>query len=99
MAKTLFGLMLVLLASAPAGALGTRRPVTVSGTVRVVGNEPFTRLVLTPAAGGSDWLLVGPLQDELRRRHQGQRVTLEGEPCPPPTPEFSRCFKPSRIAE
>ncbi|AJE02258.1 hypothetical protein GPICK_01695 [Geobacter pickeringii] len=93
------GLMLALLAAGPAGALGTRRPVTISGTVRVVGSEPLTRLVLTPAGGERDWLLVGPLQDELRRRHQGERVTLEGEPCPSPSPEFSRCFKPSRIAE
>lgn len=99
MAKTLAGVMLMLLMAAPAGALGTRKPVTISGTVRVVGNEPFTRLILTPGEGERDWLLVGPLQEELRRRYQGRRVTLEGEPCPPPTPEFSRCFKPSRIAE
>lgn len=70
---------------------------TITGTVRVVGNEPFTRLVLTTGGEGRDYLLAGPLRDQLRRGYQGSVVTLEGKECPSPGPESAHCFEPSRI--
>lgn len=97
--------LLVLLSATQGCAMGVKQPelTTLTGTVRVVGNEPFTRLVLTTGSNrqgggrGGDYLLLGPLQDELRRGHQGSKVTLEGKECSSPTPEFSDCFEPSRI--
>lgn len=107
MAKALtrsLGIVLLLLLASTVGAMGGRKPATLSGTVRVVGNEPFTRVVITasrsdePVDGTRDWLITGPLREELRKRHQGKQVTLIGEPCTPPSPEFSRCFRPVKIA-
>ena len=103
MTRALTVVLLLLLAS-PVGAMGGRKQVTITGTVRIVGNEPFTRVVLTvsrgdgAADGARDWLITGPFQEELRKRHQGKQVTLTGEPCSPPSPEFSRCFQPVKIA-
>ncbi|WP_214173914.1 hypothetical protein [Geomobilimonas luticola] len=104
MTKRLFGplsgLLLLLLATQGC-AMGVRKPgaTTLTGTVRVVGNEPFTRLVLTTAGGvrGKDYLLLGPLLDELRKRYQGQKVSLEGALCTSPEPRFSNCFEPVRV--
>lgn len=98
-----FSAMLMLLVATQGSAMGTRRPVlmTMTGTVRVVGNEPFTRLVLTvgdPRMRERNYLLVGPLGEELRRGHQGRRVTLEGRTCRSPLPEFADCFEPLRIS-
>lgn len=100
-----FCAMLILFVATHGSAMGTKRPelMTIAGTVRVVGNEPFTRLVLTAGdprkkgAGERDYLLVGPLGEELRRGHQGRRVTLEGRTCRSPLPEFADCFEPLRI--
>jgi hypothetical protein len=94
--------LLVLLVATQGCAMGTKRAqlTTITGTVRVVGNEPFTRLILTTTDSqgkGGSWLLVGPLQDELRRRYQGNSVTLEGAPCASPKPEYPNCFEPTRI--
>ena len=78
-------------------------PVTITGTIRVVGNEPFTHVVLTAGDGtdrtirNRDYLLIGPLAEELRRHYQGQVVALEGMTCASPAPEFTQCFKPTRI--
>lgn len=105
MVKLLFGPLsglLLLLLTTQGCAMGVRKTdaATLTGTVRVVGNEPFTRLVLTTAdSGGSgkDYLLVGPLRDELRKSYQGQKVSLEGALCTSPEPRFSNCFEPVRI--
>lgn len=99
------GFLLFFLFAAQGFAMGGGRPEpeTVTGTVRVVGNEPFTRLVLTTAGNqgkegkGKEYLLTGPLQGELRGKYQGVRVTLEGRECPPQSPEFAGCFEPFRI--
>lgn len=103
MTRALTVVLLLLLAS-PVGAMGGRKQVTITGTVRVVGNDPFTRVVLTVSRGegltdgARDWLIAGPLQEELRKRHQGKQVTLTGERCTPPSPAFTHCFQPVKIA-
>lgn len=79
-----------------------RQHLTVNGTVRVVGNEPLTQVVLTPGAGrdkkpGGDYLVLGPLAAELRRDFQGRVVTLKGKECTSPVPRFSNCLKPDEI--
>lgn len=99
--------LLLLLVAAQGFAMGIRKPepATVTGTIRVVGNEPFTRLVLTTESNqgkegkGMDYLLVGPLQGELRGKYQGMRVTLVGKECPTQAPEIAGCFEPSRILD
>jgi hypothetical protein len=74
----------------------------VTGTVRVVGNEPFTRTVVTPGPSDSpqprpDCLVAGPLEKELRARYQGKVVTLEGSACPDPPADAADCIVPSKI--
>ena len=50
----------------------------LTGTIRIVGNEPFTHVVLTvgesadQAIGGRDYLIVGPLGEQLRKKHRGK---------------------------
>ncbi len=106
MGRLMFGhlsIILVLMLSTQVGAMGKRHgPATITGTIRLVGNEPFARVVLTTAGSGKstgehDYLLIGPLQKELRELYQGRMVTLEGNPCASPTPQFSRCFEPAKI--
>lgn len=94
--------MLVLMLTTQGCAMGVRKPdvTTLTGTVRVVGNAPFTRLVLTTTdqqGKGTDYLLLGPLLDELRKQYQGQNVSLIGTPCTSPVPQFAKCFEPVRI--
>lgn len=96
-----------LCALAPASGAMSRRPpevgsATVTGTVRVVGNEPFPATVLTvepssPEGRPRDYLLAGPLEKTLRKEYQGKVVTLEGTDCQPDRPGFSRCFAPAKI--
>jgi len=81
---------------------GKKETVVLKGTVRLVGNEPFPRLVLTvpdPAGGSraSDHLVLGPLAEEIRNRHQGQVVTLECRPCKEKAPGRLPCVEPVRI--
>ncbi|KAF0218342.1 MAG: hypothetical protein FD174_2959 [Geobacteraceae bacterium] len=96
-------IVLLLLLATPGCATdtGKRAPMTLTGTVRLVGNAPFARIVLTTAGSGGkgvhDYLILGPLQDELRKRYLGQKVSLEGIPCASPTPQFTSCFEPARI--
>lgn len=76
--------------------------VTLKGTVRVVGNEPFARLVLTvpdPREGGrpTDHLVKGPLAEEIRNRHQGEVITVEGRYCADRGPGNRPCFEPEKI--
>lgn len=97
----------LLLSAGPGGcAAGPGRPpeaVTIRGVVRVVGNEPFTHVVVTvpdertEAAARVDYRIVGPLAEELRARWQGKTVTLEGTFVPPGSPRFRHGFAPSRI--
>lgn len=66
--------------SAPAPAQGGESRVT--GTVRVVGSTPMTRVVIDPA-DGNDVQLVGPLREELRRL-AGAEVAVTGPLSPAP---------------
>lgn len=76
---------------------------TIQGVVRVVGNEPFTRVVVTSlgdAAGDTgrvDYLIEGPLAEELRAGYQGRTVALEGRDASPSRPGFRYGFAPTRI--
>lgn len=109
MGKLIFGhlsVMMILLFAAQGCATGSRSGlVTITGTIRLVGNEPFARLVLTPdenvgnTPGEREYLLVGPLTDELKRKYQFKRMRLEGSICVSPSPQFAKCFKPSRIVD
>ncbi|MBE0568983.1 MAG: hypothetical protein IH577_04840 [Deltaproteobacteria bacterium] len=78
------------------------KTITLKGTVRVVGNEPFARLVLTvpgPEGGGrpADHLVEGPLAAEIRERHQGRIVTVECRPCAEKQPGRLPCIEPEKI--
>ncbi len=102
MGKLLAGAALLILAAAHGFAMGTKPAVTITGTIRLVGNAPFARVVLTEETRGQtppgkEYLLTGTLTDELRQRYQGRRVTLEGTPCTSPLPQFTSCFEPARI--
>jgi len=77
----------------------------LTGTIRVVGNEPFTKVVLTlgpnqdGAAIAREYLIIGPLKDLLRRRYQGNELRVEGVYCTSPDPVYKNCFNPARIME
>jgi hypothetical protein len=75
--------------------------VTIAGMVRVVGNEPFTQVVVTvqeeKAGRRVDWLIIGPLVQDIRQGYQMRTIILEGTICKPTMPDFSKCLKPSRI--
>jgi len=55
--------------------------LAVTGKIRLVGNEPFTHLVIT-TDGGKDYLIQGDLEKELRA-FQYQTVIVTGEKLPP----------------
>ena len=71
----------------------------VTGTVSVVGSEPFTEVVLTIPGNAPprQVLVLGPVGKTLRDGYQGKTVTLEGSGCRPPRPGFSDCITPTRI--
>jgi hypothetical protein len=75
--------------------------VTIEGEVRIVGNEPFTQVVVTvqeeKAGRRMDWLIIGPLAQDIRQGYQMRTIILEGTVCKPTMPDFSKCLKPSRI--
>jgi len=60
---------------------GGQEILTVTGKLRLVGNEPFTRLVIT-TEDGKDYLIQGEPEKELRA-HQYQTVTVTGRSLPP----------------
>ena len=100
----LLGLHLALGSGAcAAGPDRTAKFRTIRGVVRVVGNEPFTHVVVTSPgddAGGTgriDYQIVGPLAAELRSGYQGRAITLEGRDAPPSWPGFRYGFEPTRI--
>jgi hypothetical protein len=78
------------------GAAVTKK---ATGTVTVVGNEPFTHVVLTipGSAPPRQVLVLGPFEKTLRDGYQGRTVTLEGGDCRPARPGFSDCITPTRI--
>ncbi len=99
-----FSVILLILFAGQGCAIASR-PVTstITGTIRLVGNEPFAHLVLIPG-GKPDktpreqvYLLVGPLTDKLKKQYQSREITLEGSECASPSPDFSKCFRPSGI--
>jgi hypothetical protein len=77
----------------------------LTGTIRVVGNEPFPKVVLTlgakPDSATIDlqYLIVGPLKDSLRRSYQGKKLTLEGSLCTSPDPVFKNCFNAAKVVD
>jgi hypothetical protein len=84
------------------GMAGSTKGGTISGTVRVVGNEPLTHVVVTVAEktdGEVDYLITGPLGKKLKGGFQGKKVTLEGEFCASPLPQFRKCFRPYGIVQ
>jgi hypothetical protein len=91
---------LLVLGQSCAAGIRNGKDVTLTGTIRVVGNEPFTHVVLTVSGGENapalDYVMTGPLTEELRRHHQGEVISLDGSICTPP-PRFTRCFRPSQI--
>ena len=104
----LFVLGLQLIAGPGACAAGRdlgADPRRIRGVVRVVGNEPFTHVVVSSpsdAAGVADridFLIEGPLAAELRARYQGRTIALEGTDCRERSPLFRNCFAPTRILE
>ena len=74
--------------------------VTIQGVVRVVGNEPFTQVVVTvrdeKAGKETDWLIIGPLVKDIRQGYQMRTIIVEGTVCKP-LPDFSKCLKPSKL--
>jgi hypothetical protein len=56
---------------------GPAEEVTVRGRIRLVGNVPFTELVISDEEG-NDWFIEGPAQDSLMSR-QHETLTLRGE--------------------
>jgi hypothetical protein len=100
------GLFLILCFAAQGCSMGmtdNAKGETLTGILRVVGNEPLTHLAVTVGeergGRGVDYLIVGPLERELRGTYQGKKVTLEGEMCSSPLPQFKKCFRPSRIVQ
>jgi len=77
--------------------------VVLKGTVRVTGNEPFTRLVLTVPdtreghGRSADHLIEGPLAEEIRSRYQGRVLTVEGRSCEERPPGIPFCIEPVKI--
>jgi hypothetical protein len=55
--------------------------ITVTGVIRLVGNEPFTHLVLTTDEG-KVYLIKGNFEKELRHL-QYQRITASGKEMQP----------------
>ena len=74
----------------------------LKGTVRVVGNEPFPRLVLTvkDAEGGKlqqDYAISGSLAKMIRDQYQGKVIVIEGKYCADSVPEQLPCIEPIKI--
>ena len=104
---TLIGILLILFVITSCSASGedVKRnydAVILRGVARVVGNEPFTRLVLTVQGAKSgekqtDYVIKGPLEKEIWERYQGRVIELEGRFCEKLSPEYQYCFEPNRI--
>jgi hypothetical protein len=83
--RTILLLLLILLLSACAvsnvDSKGNKEMITITGTIRLIGNDPFTHLIIT-TDDGKDYLIKGRLEKELRGL-QYQRVEINGEELPP----------------
>ena len=103
LARLVGGLFLFFAAQGCAMSVQDSGSKVLTGTIRIVGNEPFTHVVLTVgenadrASGDRDYLIVGPLGEQLRKKCQGKKLTLHGTLCPSPDPGFKKCFNPSRV--
>jgi hypothetical protein len=79
--KIILSVLLILLLSACAvsavDSKNSREMITLIGTIRLVGNEPFTHLVIT-TDDSRDYLIKGRFEKELRKL-QYQRVEIKGE--------------------
>jgi hypothetical protein len=64
--------------SAPGTAATEAKHITVTGTIRLLGNEPFPELVLTDS-DGNDWYLDGDAKEKARP-YQHRELTLRGRP-------------------
>lgn len=88
-------------------AMEMQNPETkiLTGTIRVVGSEPLTKVVLALGPNPDvtpldrEYLIIGPLRDALRRNYQGKKLRVEGEKCTSPDPAFKNCFNPARIID
>lgn len=61
------------------GPLREGATVVATGTVSVVGNEPFTALVLRTTATEQILMeITGPAAERIRDHHQGRTVTVDG---------------------
>jgi len=86
-------------------AMEMQKPETkiLTGTIRVVGSEPFTKVVLALGPNPDvtpidrEYLIIGPLRDALRRNYQGKKLRVEGANCASPDPVYKNCFNPARI--
>lgn len=97
-----YGIMLLLLFSLQSCVAAAKSdPVSINGTIRIVGSEKLSHVVLRTGDAGDkdvrDYLITGPLVQELRSNFQGKVVTLEGTVCSSQSPEFTRCFKPANV--
>jgi hypothetical protein len=103
LARLVVGSFLVFMVPGCAMSAQNSGTKVLTGTIRVVGNEPFTHVVLTvgknadQAIGDRDYLIVGPLGEQLRKQYQGKKLTVRGTYCTPPDPGFKKCFNPSVI--
>jgi hypothetical protein len=83
------------------GVTDNVKGATITGNLRVVGNEPLTHVAVTVEeerdGTGVDYLIIGPLANKMRDRYQGKKVSLKGEICSSPLPQFKKCFRPSKI--
>src|SRR4030042_3541186 len=73
-------LLILLLSACAVSAVASKKDnemISLRGTIRVVGNEPFTHLVIT-TDDSRDYLIKGRFEKELRKL-QYQRVEIKGE--------------------
>jgi hypothetical protein len=76
--------------------------IIIRGTVRVIGNEPFPRIVLTVqgsegAKEQQDYLVTGSLAKVIRDQYQGKVIVIEGKYCAESVPERLPCIEPIKI--
>jgi len=105
LARLVVGSFLVFMVPGCAMSVQNSGTKALTGPIRVVGNEPFTHVVLTvgknadQAIGDYDYLIVGPLGEQLRKQYQGKKLTVHGTFCTSPDPGFRKCFNPSEIVD
>jgi hypothetical protein len=80
-----------------------KNAVTIHGIVKVktIDDEPCVLLAGSQREGGKttkrDYLIKGPLAEELRSNFQGKAVTLEGSLCSSSIPQIADCLRPEKI--